>query len=507
MKQKNSGIVLHGATVALTPARAVTSHLRKRYREKYLGRRRFPRLAFAFDLSILGVVIALISWGIYFVTSVPVPPPSLGVIFSTGPIITAAPQALEAKVQARSGDSSGPVRLTWHLPPNTEILSADPPLDNSGTVYLGRIAAGKETVSRLVVRLYSGPGSLRFAFQVSDGNQTFDGGESRPVNGSGLLLEPLFDSVVALADGRIPMRLSNRTDRRLETISLTGLDRSLVEQLEPDQDIVLFTTAARVSASMRAIPLVDREVVPVSLASGPSVHLDPSSGNDAHLSVDTSSPGKVFVYHPGLVHPHVKSFDVPAGHTALTVKLDRPADEQAWYAVAQNEIGYGQVAASVVTTPFDISASARYYASSGDQIGIGPLPPQVGQTTKYWVQIKLAPTRADLNAIKVSVKLGPHVVPTGRDALLSGGQWTQAADASNIWTLDYLAASGEGAEADLEVALTPTNDDRSKPAILVDSVQATATEIKSGLKLQSQFGSIDTTLPGDTEAAGKSIIE
>jgi alkaline phosphatase len=37
-RRKGTGLVLSATTAAFTPARAATSHLRKRYREKYLGR-------------------------------------------------------------------------------------------------------------------------------------------------------------------------------------------------------------------------------------------------------------------------------------------------------------------------------------------------------------------------------------------------------------------------------------------------------------------------------------
>ncbi|MCC6597154.1 MAG: hypothetical protein IT477_11660, partial [Rhodanobacteraceae bacterium] len=129
--RKTTGLAQHGATVALTPARAVTSHLRKRYREKYHGRYKFAPLVFAFDLAVFGIAATLVAINIYLFVNVPPPTPTLGLVFSTAPIKSAAPQALEAVVEARGKDSDGPVSLRWNLPTGTEILQAEPPLDSA----------------------------------------------------------------------------------------------------------------------------------------------------------------------------------------------------------------------------------------------------------------------------------------------------------------------------------------------------------------------------------------
>jgi len=509
--RKATGLALHGATVALTPARAVTSHLRKHYHEKYHGRYRFAPLVFAFDLAVFGIAATLVAINIYLFINVPPPTPTLGLVFSTAPIKSAAPQALEAVVEARGKNSDGPVSLRWSLPAGTEILQAEPPLDSTGQAQLGEVADGERKISRITVRFYAPPGQLRFGFALQNGRQILSGFENRTLTDSALLLEPLFEdgkgSGLALADGRIPFRLSNRSNLRLESITLAGLEPGSIDALEPDKDVIVFGMTGHVSALMRAYPIVELDVNRAEASSGCSVRLLPSTGNQAKLEADMEAPGSVQVYHPGLAHPHVKTFDVPAGRTPITIPLDRPADDAAWYAVASGIRGCtGAVAESQITTPFDVSAAIRYYATSGDQIGIGPLPPQVGEETRYWFQVAIGATSKDLSDIVVRVRLPEGVRLTGRDALPSGGGISET-DSEVIWTLPYLATNSDGATARFEIALVPTESMIGRTPLLIESLSAEATEVVSGIKLQESIGGLDTSLPEDDRAAGKGIVE
>lgn len=503
--RKTTGLALHGATVALTPARAVTSHLRKRYHEKYHGKYRFAPLVFAFDLAVFGIAATLVAINIVIYLAVPAPAPSLGLVFSTAPIKTAAPQALVAEVEARGSDSKGQVSLRWNLPAGTEVLDAEPPLNSLGEASLGALKAGEKVSSRLIVRFFAPQGALRFGFQLIDGTSVLTGYENRNVIGSALSLEPLFESS-SLADGRIPVRLSNRSNARLESITLTGFDVTSIDALDPDADRILLAEPGQVSALMRAYPLVERllTVSPVDVSS--TITLRPSTGNTARLDVSMPTAGKVEVYHPGLAHPHTKAFDVPAGNTALTIPLDRRADDAAWYAVAVTQRGRGPIAESRVTTPFNVSTAIRYYATTGDQIGIGPLPPRVGEETRYWFQAMIGPTTRDLADISLRIRLPDSVRLTGRDALPSGGGISEA-EGDVIWSLPYLAANSEGATVRFEIAFTPTESMRGTTPALIQSISGKAIEVVSGIKLESLSGGLDTSLPEDARANGKGIVQ
>ncbi|MBL7021900.1 hypothetical protein ISR92_01045 [Patescibacteria group bacterium] len=62
-----------------------------------------------------------------------------------------------------------------------------------------------------------------------------------------------------------------------------------------------------------------------------------------------------------------------------------------------------------VTPHLDISARLYYFTPSGDQIGYGPLPPEVGESTSYWVSIRLWPSFGGVENLILKAQLGNNV--------------------------------------------------------------------------------------------------
>lgn len=508
MERRSTGLLTAGSTVALNPARAVTSHLRRRYRTHYLPKFRHPRIVFVFDLAILlCAVFLMVLLGVLY-WSLPPKPAPLGLLFTSGKIESASPVALEASISVRDGRARDAVSLQWQLPENTEILKADPPIADDNSVYLGSLEPGQTVDSRLVVRFYAPEGNVDIGFRVPDLDGYLDGSAKRAIESSALKLGPLFENAPPLANGKVPLRLENTSDIGLDGISVLNTDPVEIASLASSEDRIVFAVPGiRVSALSHAVPLAEIQAPNIQASSDAILKLEPSKGNKAHFTITTSKPGTVHIYHPAISHPHTKSMAVPAGTTDLVIPLDRGADAgDEWYAVFEGDGKWTNIESSQITTPFEISASARYFAASGDQLGVGPLPPRIDQTTKYWVSIKLSPTQSDISNFTVSIKLPSNVSLTGREALPSGGT-LKAEDDAAVWTVPYLAASASGAELDFEIELLPSELDAGKLATLIKSVEASGKEIKSGLSLESNSGSIDTSLPDDQKASGKGIVQ
>lgn len=494
--------------MAFTPARAVTSHLRHRYRRHYVPRFRFPRVVFALDLTILLCTIFLIALQITLFVSLPPRPAPLGLTFTSGQVRSATPVTLVAAVSSRDGRIRENLTLEWRLPENTEILTAEPAIASDRTVYLGRLEPGQTIESRLVVRLFAPVGDADIGFRVHDLDGYLAGDAKRRIESSAIKLEPLFPDAPAMRDGLVPFRVQNASDMPIEGVTMLNAEPANLDTLMPDQDKVVFARpGARVSALVRAVPLAEYQAPTQPALSAATLILTESSGSKARLTVSAPEAGTVQVYHPGLSHPHTKQFSVPVEITDIDIDLDRVVTPgETWFAVFKGNSGWSEVVSSQTMTSFGISAAARYYASTGDQIGIGPLPPRVGEETKYWIQLKLAPTQSDINELQVVAVLGEGVRWTGREALPSDGTLSQQENLV-IWKLPYLAASENGAEARFEVSVTPSVDDRGQAMTLLHRVDAGAFEVKSGMTLSTRSGYVDTFLFGDEKAAGRGIVE
>jgi hypothetical protein len=358
--------------------------------------------------------------------------------------------------------------------------------------------------------------------------------ESRPVVRSALQLESLISEKDALPiaiteAGRLPFRLRNDSSVPIETVELStqdpatlnGQTRLTIGTLAPYEERLIIvdprrTNMLRMTASAHAIPLT-QVTTPLAASADPvaAIELDVSTpGQDAFVYTKAERPFSLLVYHPALREAidHVRVFDIEADEQRLRIPLDptyvKSVDR--WIAVpfrrTNKGVVVGSLAEGIGTTPFTLSVSARYYAATGDQIGVGPLPPKVGEPTKYWISWNIGPTTADLANVSIMAFLGKGVALTGRHALPFGGTIVEK-DGAAVWSVEHLAASAEPITASAEVVFTPTVTMRGKPATLIESSQAIAKETRSATTLESVAEAIDTTLPSDARAGGKGVVE
>ncbi len=263
-----TGLAEHASTAAFTTSRAVTSHLRKRYRTRYHGRYPYARMLFAFDLALLSLATFLVGMNVYLFTIIPAPLEGYRLDLITPSLHSAAPVALEARVTVSGNEDKRDVRLEWEFPPGTEILQSEPPI-GQGSAYLGTLAPGETGSSRVVVRLFQPQGDTAFRFRVRDAEGEIAGETNRSITGSGLRFEPLVLPASVVRDALIPYRVRNYTNLPLEGITVRAVRPSAIERLtevrisrlEPFEARILsvqpsVTSEIVLTAEMRGVDLV-----------------------------------------------------------------------------------------------------------------------------------------------------------------------------------------------------------------------------------------------------------
>ncbi|KKR97647.1 MAG: hypothetical protein UU49_C0026G0002 [Candidatus Magasanikbacteria bacterium GW2011_GWC2_41_17] len=165
-----------------------------------------------------------------------------------------------------------------------------------------------------------------------------------------------------------------------------------------------------------------------------------------------------------------------------------------------------------IASQIKLHAEARYFTDEGDQLGRGPIPPKVGQVTKYWINwfVTTAP-----NAIK-------NVTLLGR--LPEGVMWTNKTNVAEgeaikfdtitrsiSWQIDKLEetpgnrcpCSGIG----FEVAINPEIEDSGKILTLLNQLSIQATDEATGEELKESSPNITTDLIKDDLAKGKGVVQ
>lgn len=136
-----------------------------------------------------------------------------------------------------------------------------------------------------------------------------------------------------------------------------------------------------------------------------------------------------------------------------------------------------------------------YYTKDNDQLGRGPLPPQVGETTKYWIFVEM---QNGVNAItdnNFNLTLGDGVEFTGKQSVSIGSE-IQNKNSSMLWSHNLAPAHGT-IGLYFEVAVTPASSQIGKKITLIKSASYTAKDNVTGKELILSSGSVDNTLAND----------
>ncbi len=165
-----------------------------------------------------------------------------------------------------------------------------------------------------------------------------------------------------------------------------------------------------------------------------------------------------------------------------------------------------------VRTPInsDLAAQAfsRYYSAEGDQIGRGPLPPRVGETTKYWVFVHLTNQLHVLNDVVMTATLPTGVDWTGRKSMTEGRSLDYALATRLVrWELDSMADyKTDFARANygiaFEVAVTPMADQAGDVLLLLEQIEVQGRDAVTGEILSVRPADVTSELQSDSYASG-----
>lgn len=150
-----------------------------------------------------------------------------------------------------------------------------------------------------------------------------------------------------------------------------------------------------------------------------------------------------------------------------------------------------------------VAASARYFTPEGDQVGRGPLPPRVGQTTKYWVTWDLQNILRNVDQVTVRAALPDGVEWTERMAVTDGEAPTFDATSRTVtWTIGKI---NRAMSASFELALTPSAEQAGSFAPLLGETTARGAD-DLGTELAATAPVVTTELVGDERASGKGRV-
>jgi len=378
---------------------------------------------------------------------------------------------IEGRIRYRNRATTAQERIViiprW--PEGFSFTDAAPALRN-GVWPVGTVPGGAEGV--VVFRGMMAPEGERVAFGAEIGVQ----------RGPDLLRQGGSEGSAALVDSQISLKVEGADAARLgETVTLLARYRN---------DGPYTLTGARILANAEH--------------GGEIVRIEEGAIGDL-------APGKT-----GVTRVTVR---LPRALPAEQAETDEPAVRvRAWVTgtftgpeTAEASLFAPTVAIRIATT-LGLSAAARYYAESGDQLGRGPLPPAVGQATKYWVFWNIQNSWSGAGGVRVSGTLPANVSWTGKASLPYGDPLQFDPGSRRLtWNVGTIPArpgvTSPAIGAAFEIQLIPTPDQAGTTPLLVSDQRVSATDSATGLSVSGFASNLTTRLEVDPKASGKDVVK
>lgn len=151
-----------------------------------------------------------------------------------------------------------------------------------------------------------------------------------------------------------------------------------------------------------------------------------------------------------------------------------------------------------INTNLSVDAFARYFSGSGDQLGRGPLPPEVGAPTKYWIFWHPTNNLSDAEDVLITAVLPENVELTGLSLpmdLISFDPATRQISWQVGRVNKYSGTPGKGVS--FEVSLIPDETQVGGFANLIENIILKGKDIFTGEVISRNLGFITTDLIRD----------
>lgn len=151
-------------------------------------------------------------------------------------------------------------------------------------------------------------------------------------------------------------------------------------------------------------------------------------------------------------------------------------------------------------------SAGYYYGSQGDQLGIGPIPPQVDIPTTYWITWEVNNIGNNLENMEVIADLPSNVAWSERQSITSGELSYSPVTRRILWQTGFIPRGGDNIRANFAVTLIPQSSDIGTIPILADDISFSAKDQFSGGLIQGNVDKITTNLESDPLSAGKGEV-
>lgn len=150
-----------------------------------------------------------------------------------------------------------------------------------------------------------------------------------------------------------------------------------------------------------------------------------------------------------------------------------------------------------IVSRIEAKALLIYTSQEGDKLGLGPIPPKVGEPTNYWLFLE-SKSFGDFSDFVLQAKLGENVEFFNSYSLLSGEiNYNEETKMIN-WHIKAMKNGEDKYRLGLELMLLPTENDLGKEAIILEDIKYYSLDQNSGQKIYGQLNDVTTNLSNNS---------
>ncbi len=298
-----------------------------------------------------------------------------------------------------------------------------------------------------------------------------------------LLRQGDAEEMVKVIDTRISLQLRETTlsARVGETLTMTANYKNNGSFVAHDANITIIAESG-LTAEIDNARVIDE--------------LEPGESGSAKITVRIASPLPDDLAQTKNIALHLR--------VQLNFSLTDPEIKNAAISSAPMEVR--------IAPMLDLIGIARYWSESGDQLGRGPLPPKVGQPTRYWIFWSVRNTTSTVKGVRVSAILPANVSWTGKASIPYGDPLVFDPGTRTLtWNVGevppFPGTASPAISAAYEVALIPTPDQAGTSPLLVTSQKVNGRDSFTELTVSGTAPQITTNLTSDPKAVGKGKVQ
>jgi len=166
----------------------------------------------------------------------------------------------------------------------------------------------------------------------------------------------------------------------------------------------------------------------------------------------------------------------------------------------ENEDTKSNTIINKINSDLSLNEQIRYFNDDNLAVGSGPLPPKTGETTSYKVYWTITNNLHELDNLRIQTALPSYVNWNGKNRTTVGTIEYDEGARAVVWNIGKLPVDFYKAEAEFNIAITPSEADADKIMVLLSgtTVRATDTETKEEI---SKTTKAKTTRLEDDEIA------